>query len=511
MARVGWSRAQVGVLALLLSGCTEPVRTSGTLQELLAKAHNLEKQGKLEDALRIYLDVPGAEYAAGRVARRDPRRFLKHDLRVAATVNRPRTLLVRGEALLATGDRDSALACYRGFVAAIATRLGPGWEMGKVPFGYYPVEFVYSYDTADFDAEWPLGRFHVGPGSHRDNWLVRRFIELQAWPEAAAELARIWAQHRDRARWGPDDGSSLQFAIDYARFLKLRGDTATGRQVLLAAVSKIDFEQYHAMWDGWLLDHGGSNRGQAIEIAYEYFREGGHESELTDGLAQAIAAGSLPARRVLARIQRLAGMPDEAARLEADYLQYSELDPLSSAYRLGLVHEELQQPAQAAVQFERALALPFVQPTPPPSDEGPNLANMERGERFLGESLPIRRAKFQADVLERLARLHAVLGRGDATLPIFLRELDANYALRVNATLVAHVARLYKDAGKEETFQQWVRQHVNQRPGSEGSAVLLWAAGEKQRAEAMALEAARSGKLADLDAWKRSLSTLDKN
>ena len=35
--------------------------------------------------------------------------------------------------------------------------------------------------------------FTQGPGSQRDNWLLRRFIALEAWTDAEKEFARVWA------------------------------------------------------------------------------------------------------------------------------------------------------------------------------------------------------------------------------------------------------------------------------------------------------------------------------
>src|SRR5207249_2624099 len=98
------------------------------------------------------------------------------------------------------------------------------------------------------------------------NWLIRRFIALEAWDDAAREFARIWEIHRRNTqpyvttrpaprdapagagqrvvvRPAGFDGHGLQFALDYAYFLQRRGASDRSRAVLLEPLLAMDMDR----------------------------------------------------------------------------------------------------------------------------------------------------------------------------------------------------------------------------------------------------------------------------
>src|SRR5262249_28106202 len=118
----------------------------------------------------------------------------------AEKITPARRQLIEGDLHLTLNDRVKALACYRGVARRMGSHPGHTWARGFVPPGYY---FVERDRPLRFDelisARYTAPFFH-GPGSHLDNWLLRRFIALEAWPEAEAELARIADIHRFNSR-----------------------------------------------------------------------------------------------------------------------------------------------------------------------------------------------------------------------------------------------------------------------------------------------------------------------
>ena len=225
------------------------------------ESRKLATDGQIGEAFRKYLAVPGGEFAAVTLGRSDSAKFLALLRQETQLKESPRTRLVEAELLLASGRKDEAKARFH-LLATTAPK--DNWGTGQS--GYYPVEPPGMPGDDDpfagFAAQRPALPFLSGPGSHRDNWLLRRLIALDLSDDAALEFARLWEVHRANAKpyliavtshatpspamryHAPGfDSGGLQFALDYAFFLKRAGRTADALDVLLEPLRVMDMDR----------------------------------------------------------------------------------------------------------------------------------------------------------------------------------------------------------------------------------------------------------------------------
>ncbi len=483
--------------------------------EIFQKGQTLEREGKPEEALRAYLAVPGGEYAAATLARGHRDEFLSL-MREAA--DGPRWRLVEGDVLLALGKKTEALACYRAVAAKIGATAEQGWSAGFLPPDYYPVE-----PPAQSEDD-PLSRppqlalpFELGPGSHRDNWLLRRFIAFEAWPEAAAEFSRIWQLHRQET-WphrralgaGPEQrwvrpagftGQGLQCALDYAFFLKARGATDAAFGFLLEPCLLLDLDRNPnfdhpgepvaageaarlALRPGLLirrsfsLERPGISRSEFIRLAYGAFKEAGREDQLVAALENQIKRGENRARRVLARVRMQQGKLDEALQLELSYIAEGKFNALSAEYRRGLVYELAQKIPEAVASFEKALTLP---------GEAFDLADAEEeavertamSAMLSPEAWEVTfRGGFDRDVLGRLLRLYSALGQTDKALEVTLRQFATQPSLLEDFNALEETARRFRAAGQEPRLTAWMTETAAASKSPAVRANLRWRLGD---------------------------------
>jgi hypothetical protein len=351
-----WSCATF--VLLLLAGASdaqEPERTPFQEAELL------RKKGQDKQAFLEFLKVRGGEYAAVRVALPHPDVFLGLLARAEGVPVACRKL-VEGDLRAARGQRQEALKCYRALAAAIGPK-----DAEK-----------YFVEPPDAEPEAPVSRddlpkgvpFVFGPGSQRDNWLLRRFLALKAWDEAAAEFARVADIHRRNTlpfvaligrfsgfslsaegecprvfRPGGFDSSGLLFAIDHAYFWKRHDRMDRALALLIEPLLLIDLDKDSNRFDAgeplepgkplpfpirpspperrsanWGSGYGGGNSGftskEFIRLALGAFKEAGKEADLVAALQKEIAAGKNSLRRVLAQVRLHQGKVEEAKPLK---------------------------------------------------------------------------------------------------------------------------------------------------------------------------------------------------
>ena len=501
-----------------------------TVRKAFQQARELESQGKLPEAFVAYLAVPGGEYAAVRVARPKAVEFLTRlDLDRVAKAQWPRAVLVRGDLLLATGDKERALECFRRVAAVISKRADQGWQQGFMPHDYYPVE-----PPRAERAYRPAQPFVLGPGSHRDNWLIRRFVALEGWEDAAQEFARIWQIHRALARpyvapvrrYDPDtkemveekrifrpagfNGRGLQFAIDYAYFLKRRGREQEALALLMEPLLVIDMDRnpnsaqqgepvakeaeinypelrtpslpgrHYSDWGA----SAGISRKEFIRLVYGALKAAGKESDLSKALKEQIEAGENRARRVLARVRLHQGRLEDALALELAYIKAGQFDEFSSAYRRALAYEDTKKVAEAAAEYEKALALAYVPPDVPDLDEEATqrlfLSSAPRQllMRGLDPWTPGGRSQFLSQLLERLQRLYAALGETDRALDTMLRQLDVSPRLLARFDTLEQSARRFRSAGQETRFAEWATRQAAATRDLPAKANLYWLLGD---------------------------------
>ncbi|MBX7220548.1 MAG: HEAT repeat domain-containing protein [Blastocatellia bacterium] len=355
--------------------------------EQFVAAQTLERNGKPVEALQAYVAIPGAEHLAVRLLREQRETLLPvvEKLAAAPTARRnPRWLLVQGEAWLVNGKREEALACYRNFVKCLGRTGQDGWENGSVPPDFYPVELPPARNESTPRCNQCLEKevltpFRCGPGSYRDNLLLRRFLELGAWNDATQEFSRIWKLHQEYVGSGQFPGQALQFALDYAYFLKEQKHPAQELAVLLQPVAHLDVD-HHPVWQYLrqaealattgprrthtaqppfpLISDCGVTQTEYVRLAFQEFAEQGQLPVLHRLLQTEIRQGRNAARLTLARVLLLAGKRDEAIQTERSYLENLHLFGLTHMYRTARMYEFYQDWAATAAEYEKLLQLP---------------------------------------------------------------------------------------------------------------------------------------------------------
>ncbi len=268
----------------------EPM-TEEQAQRLFEEARQLQRDGHGREAFLKYMQVPGGESAAIAVARTGASvpEFLGLLRKNIGSLPAAQATVVEGELLLALKNRESALACYREAATRIERKRGAERDPEMLPREDYFVEVVQPGGDVSYDPGQIFSPFTLGPGSHRDNRLIRRFIAFEAWDDAGREFARVWELHREASRpfvravpvlieqdvaairaspadalhaenvnpLGPHrfrlekrlfrpsgfNGQGLQFALDYAFFLQRRNEPAVARSVLLEPLLAIDMDR----------------------------------------------------------------------------------------------------------------------------------------------------------------------------------------------------------------------------------------------------------------------------
>jgi HEAT repeat protein len=475
--------------ALLALAGTTPAWAEPSLEE---RAKALRDKGLHQQAFLLYLSEPGLEHKAAWMARPRARSFLEVLAR-ADKVPLPRRKLIEGDLRLALGQKKEALTCYRAVVARISKKEGQGWERGWVPFDYYFVE-PPDEDHSGYGRGLTSGvPFHSGPGSHRDNWLVRRFIALEDWDSAAAELERIAALHRADAQpyvvsMPSSDGKKttdhvatpsgystdgLLFALDHAFFWKQRGRTDKALALLLEPLLRIDLDEpadtigparppgqplphprRRPSWPGGQLGGfggrlwgSGLTQKEFVRLAYGVFKSAGKEAELVWALEKVSREGRHAARRTLARALMLQGRPEQALAQELAYLKCARLSPREATRRRAAVYEEHRQLVRASEEHERLLDLPR-----------------------------------PGEAIDALLRLYAAQGQTKKLLRLALAQFDLEPERLDSFEQLEHAQGRLRTAGQEKRFRAWARARRERAQSPLGRAQLCWLAGDQHGA-----------------------------
>lgn len=475
-------------------------------------AQKLMERGQDAEAFVALAAVEGAEHLAARIARLSPDEFLPRLAKLPASVPASRVELLAGDLCLAKNDRAAAMEHYR--------KAAAGWPSSGYPVEP-PRENAPEYIVPDLTQR-AVAPFETGPGSHRDNWLIRRFIALDAADDAGREFARVWAFHRAGAEphvrvdsyAGPPpvtnryavtphgfDGQALQFAIDYAFFLKRGGDTNAALAVLMEPLLSMDMDrlpsqpEMRRLADGevsplpvragrampyWSRMTGGISRRDFIRLAYGEFKNVARAANLAADLEKKIAAGENRTRRVLARIRVHEGRADDAAALELAYIANGKFNDVTAAMRRGEVFEDLAQPADAAKEYEKALAMQYAALAMPDQDEASmQQAMFVQGFRFFpGADTNAAANAMRRDVLARLERLYAGLGQSDRALDAALRLFDVDDAGASNIDMLERAITRFRSAGKEAEVIALIKNRAACETNPATLANLRWVLGD---------------------------------
>jgi HEAT repeat protein/predicted negative regulator of RcsB-dependent stress response len=507
------------------------------------QAQKLLVEGKEREAFRLFLIVAGGEHIAARIAWLDAQQY--QTVMMTVDIVNTGTQVVRGDLLLTQGKKDEALAQYRN-AAEFAARNG-----------YYPVEPPFK-PGENRDATLRALPFQLGPGSQRDNWLIRRFITLEAWGDAGIEFARIWNLHRMYTKpyaipANPEAGArvlrvilfdphgfngfGLQFAIDYVYFLKQRGQPDQALTILLEPILKMDMDRNPNTLQGRpaaFIEEGipiggeavalrrprwgvtaGFSRKEYLRLAYGEFKAQGKEEELLAAVQKQIDEGDNRARRVLARLRMLGGQPEEALALELAYIDNGKFDALTTAYRRGLIYEEMQKNPEAIAEYEKVLNLPYTPPVLPDADEVEVERSMMRqwDAVHVDPNTPEGQTQFQTEVLRRLQRLYGAVGEGGKALDTALRMFDVNENLLVDFNPLGELGTRLKATERAEQFTAWAAKRAGEVKHPLARANLCWIAEDYDGTVEALAEVARgeANGVYQLEQWKDRFRKLGKD
>ncbi len=506
-------------------------------ESVLENARKLQAAGDNRAAFWQLLAIAGAEEAAADIARPQAQTFLEALKTPPADIAPARVALLRGEMQLALGQKAEALESFR--------RAAQLWPQLPDKSQIYPVETpVARGDFARLRLNAPLT---VGPGSHRDNWLVRRFIALQAWDDAAGELDRIWRIHRQFARPygyetlvyneatktsetailqmqpGGFDGLGLQFAVDYAYFLKRRGQTDAALAVLRepldlmevgsaprnAATSATNSDlpllwqrDFGSFWFG--ANSAGSapvaklSPAEFARLAWGEWKNAGRGDALIAHLNAQIAGGDNRARRVLALIERHRGQLDNARALELAWIDNAQLSPFASAVKRGEIEENFGKTREAALAYEAALQLPF-------SGDAVLRPTFIRGAIELGimRTQKGMEAQERVSIRENLIRLYGALDNTPRILDLTLKNLEAQPLRRQNLPVLEQTQKRFEIAQQSARWDAWVQTHLIESSDLQGRANGFWLKGNRGAALQVVEALAKNAKTSSgVDDWQ---------
>ncbi|HBC88879.1 MAG TPA: hypothetical protein DCZ94_18200 [Lentisphaeria bacterium] len=502
--------------------------------EPFSKAEVLESEGKAEEAFLSYCKIPGAQHKALKIALVKPEKYLELLQKNRQGISFPISNALEGDLLLKLGRKNEALMSYRAASSKIGTKPDETWEKGFIPEYEYitdcPIKVEQAGDSGfDFINENSLLKpFVTGCGSHSDNWLIRRFIALEAWEDAEREFDRIWNIHRKLSRpyiarnihsgaqqkdtirkfivqpYG-FDGQGLRFSIDYAFFEKQCKRPEKELKILLEPVLLIDMDRNPLLVrptvlaekdantalpeieNAAIIDHshifegyGGLSRVEFIRLAYGAFKELGKEDELIKPLEEQVHKGENRSLRVLAQIRSCQKRNDEALKLEKEYIEKMKFDGLSAAYRLGTVYECYGKTREAAGEYEKALNMPFAETDLPDKNEDyfmssrfsqqarPRFRGLEERDKLL----------FQKKLLEKLISLYNAAGTPEKILDYSLKLFDANPDLLDDFELVESISKKFLAVEREAEFRKWGGEKTSSLKSPEARANLLWLSGD---------------------------------
>ena len=479
-----------------------------------------QRAGEDREAFLQFAAIPGGLHRAVAVARSKPEVYLEllreNDTLLAFRFSK----LIQGDLLFIQRDHQQALDCYRSMVKRIGASDNEGRNTGHIPIDAYfvdaPDDIIETFGTnREPYRERMLEPFAVGPGSHRDNWLIRRFIALKAWDDAAREFARVWELHRSRTepylldptpvgdgfgslresgliRPAGFDTSGLEFAIHYAFFLRKTQHDEEAFRVLIEALLRIDLDQ--SAWRTKRLPippddqqkfpvrprsmaggYAGTSTTEFIRLVFGIFKTSGKEAELIAVLQREIESGQLRLQRVLAQVRTHQGQPEQALELELAFIENSDFDELSQFIRRGLIYEVAGKLDEAAASFERALQIPGL-----PSNLGVDSLFDFRVLMPPGDVDPItqlnaQRNGFDDQLIKRLQRLYGALAKPERAFELSTRQFERNPAYFGNPDSIENHLVRARSLGRDAEAREWLLGQVSTLESPMARFNIYWA------------------------------------
>ena len=473
------------ILILCLAGCAwlSPVMALAAPSKsspLSAEVRHPVEEKTLEASFRTWIAQPGSEHFAIQLILNNPQSCLQALQQLAKSKSlaaNPQVSLFTAEAFRALEKPEVALTWYRQYLK----------QSGKNPPGYYPVELpeVEDQETVCFrcssDSLWLP--FVCGPGSFRDNLVLRRLIELKAWKEAELEFARIWKHHHIMVGNRAFPGQSLQFVLDYAWFLKTRNQPKQELNVLLKPINRMDLDRnpvfeyqrdvYAALRNpnqnqkNTQLPHlkpgtpppvlfqirCGVTQRVFLKLVLERLTELNQLSALEQLIAKELNSGNRAAQLIQALMLEMQGKPEAARQLELSYIEHLPVSAASKHFYKALVFEKYGE-------FELALneckqLLPFLnQPVTIPDAiefDSTNLLLPFNQSDIIAQPCPLN----AREVLKRMEKLAAATGNVKEAFQFKLQQIDQQQLKEVKEVEFLRQEALATSAMPE--FAHWAR------------------------------------------------------
>lgn len=485
-------------------------------------AADLLKKGNPDQAFLAYAAIPGVHHVAIHHGRKDPKHYLELLEKNGEHVPQPLRLALMADLHLALGDEKSARKAFD----EIATTFATGeetWEQGFIPRYDYLREHPPIQEDGSFRAGFmgasQFGWFGRGPGSHRDNWLIRRAIAFGRSDVAEREYLRVWEIHRLRANAhvvnltvyengksaqvtrlvpkGGFDAHALQFTLDFAFFLLREEKNDEAFRLLSEAMMRIDMDRdpnhripvaaSGAEMQGLLQlgDSGmgrysrsspyqsaGVSRKEFIRLAYGAFAQSGRPAEIEETITSAIKAGDNAKRRLLARLRFHQNRTDEALELERRFLEEGEFNELNCHYRYGLVLEDAGRMEDAITHYEEARK--HLQQKPRLPDPEETVGAEDRMPSFVPTpQARSSKSHLDQDTAERLVRLYRSTGNSDKSYETSITALSANPDRLMEHQAIESLLLMADLAGKKDHCRKRLRELANKSP--KHAATILWA------------------------------------
>ena len=527
LLKLAW-RAPLTYLELLqnyLKQKTQPAFVFLWLEQSLTIQHaiDLAETGEREQAFLAYAAIPNAQYFALSLAKplsqHDLQSYLER-LESAQHLSTVYAQLLKGELLTVLGETQAALTAYR----TVAKHLPSSKTTdAREIFAFYLVE-------SSTDSAQTMNAFVEGTGSQSDNRLIRRLIALDAFEDAAREFERIWQFYLNQpnlpcwqrssplgkivlegerlrksfadvrlfdaidydaeqttfftveqrlAQYPPIEPKLLQFALDYAYFLRRFERQTQSEAVLFSALAQLaetkDFSHCQ------LLDLPNQHKS-FLRICYGFFQDAKRVSVLFEGLQTRVAAGDMYWHRIIAWFHWHQRDTEQTLQQEILHLQQlaGKQNPPVLHYYRGRLLAALQQPEAALQAYQQALSL---YPTTLLSDaqQAAYLARNWRqtleelqplakihaalcpATRFAAWEQQAQQLHLQATLLECEAK--QLNPHPDRPRPFHFRELEKN-------------AKKFAQTGETNWFHSWLREQSNHLQDAEDRANCLWFLGD---------------------------------
>lgn len=434
------------------------------------------RDGRITEGFSKLFLIKGREPFAAEKARRYPTEALQVLAQSRLVDSNPMLWMVWGDAMLALNNRAGALNCYQIYAEKI--KLEP----------VYPVERdMFVSDPWDLDADTIHKKwmFRIGPGSHVDNWLLRRFIYLDALSDAGSEFARVWQLHQSLVGKRQYPFWSLQFVMDYACFLNQTNQTDQALTLVCRVLEQMDLDRYPvpAETDDELITSllrasfevgVGLRREDFIRLALRFFQKVGKESEFVAFVDQMVHQRGGPARRIKAQVFNCLQQPQVALQEELNYLEQASFSPGWKKFRQANTLEKWGHLCQAVADYEECLRVPG---SVPELDELNEVTGEMIAWNFRLKEPTIRARAFRTKILERLKRFGPLCPGWPAEkhLAVVLELAKIAPEQLKDPRQIKHLEAAFNSANQPNGFKNWANQFVSgQSPVEAATAVAIY-------------------------------------